>query len=154
MPEKKNILDSVIIMKIKYSRKTNIVLLSVVSTVIMLYTLTFLFGIREVKLGDEAKLHKFYDNANACYRDSGLILLNRLDLFVKQKLEIEKTFPTWEEFKTHEENISTNEYFVIFPFLIKSKHESKYHGDVEYHLWYILGERLLRRNLRWVYCTS
>ena len=84
MPEKKNILDSVIIMKIKYSRKTNIVLLSVVSTVIMLYTLTFLFGIREVKLGDEAKLHKFYDNANACYRDSGIILLNRLDLFVKQ----------------------------------------------------------------------
>ena len=141
-------------MEIKCSRKTNIVLLYVVSTVIVLYALTFFFGIREVKLGDEAKLHKFYDNANACYKGGGIILLNKLDPFWKQKLEIEKTFPTWEEFKTHEEKIFTNEYFVIFPFFIMSKHESKYHGDVEYHLWYILGERLLRRNLRWVYCTS
>lgn len=147
-------MDSVIIMKIKCSRKTTIVLLSVVSTVIVLYLLTFFFGIREVKNGDEAKLHKFYDNAKACYSGSKIVILNKLDSFVKQKLEIEKTFPTWEEFKTHEENISTNEYYVIFPFLIKSKHESKYHGDVEYHLWYILGERLLRRNLRRVYCTS
>ena len=141
-------------MRIKCSRKTNIVLLSVVSTVIVLYALTLFFGIREVKLGHEAELRKFYDNAKVCYNGSRIVLLNKQDSFVKQKLEIENTFPTWEEFKTHEEEISTNKYFAICPFLIISKHENKYHGDVEYHLWYILGEQLLRRNLRWAYCTG
>ena len=59
-------------MGIKYSRKTIIVLLFVVGTVIVLYALTFFFGIKEVKLGQEAELREIYDKTEALYKTNKL----------------------------------------------------------------------------------
>jgi len=134
-------------MKIKFSRKTNIVLLSVFSTVIVLYALTFFFGIREVKIGHETELRKRYAETEAWYKTHPLSEIQTENPIWKKRFEKDKTFPTWEEFKKLDEKTCQIEYFVILPFLVKSNHNSIYVGYEEYHFWYVFGERFLRRNL-------
>lgn len=140
-------MNSAIIMKIKCSRKTIIVLLSVVSTVIVLYALTFFFGIREVKHEHEAELRNRYAKIEAKYKTHPIQPSEILDPFWRRRFEKDKTFPTWEEFKAYFEERLTIEYIVIFPFIIKS--EAK--DWEEYHLWYICGERLLKSEITHYY---
>jgi hypothetical protein len=133
-------------MKIKCSRKTNIVLLSVAGTVIVLYSLTFFFGIRAVKLGHEAELRKLYAKTEAWYKTHP-IQPSEMHPSWRKRFEKNKTFPTWEEFKAYFGERLTTEYIVVFPFLIKSETSS----CEEYHLWYICGERLLKSKITHYY---
>ena len=133
--------------RIKCSKK-KIVLLSVLGTVIMLYALTFVFGIREVKLVHEAELHENYYKFEVWYKRHSLSEI--INPFWRKRFEKDKTFPTWEEFKKLKEKGNRIEYFVVLPFLVKSKYEDIYEGYEEYHLWYVFGERLLKRNQLWI----
>ena len=135
------------IFRIKYNKK-KIVFLSVAGTVLVLYALTFFFGIREVKLRHEAELHDNYYRFQIWYERHSLSEI--INPFWKKRFEKDKTFPTWEEYKKINEKGHRVEYFVVLPFLVKSKYEGIYEGYEEYHLWYVFGERFLRRNQLWI----
>lgn len=132
-------------MKIKCSRKTIIVLLSIVGMGIVLYALTFFFGIREVKLGYEAEFRRIYDETEALYKTNKLHIKGS---FCGKRLDMKEAFPTWEEAKKFDVKISSSEYYVILPFFITAKCNDRYGDYEEYHLWYVFGERLLKRNQR------